>query len=157
VQQRNLETIHAFIASRASKSPAASGDVPVAKAAARQVMASIVKVDRSGKPVNPIDALLVKTLIANRPKILKGLEASMKGGTFSPLDAYEVYYKVLSDSGALGAALPDPAEVRRLDHLRANCGCETCGVCVACGVCAVSVVEAVVATGVVGALVGYVL
>jgi hypothetical protein len=142
------------------------------KNAAKTIVNSIAKTDIDGNYMNAIDGEIVNTVMANREFIVEEITSLMKGEKPSPLDYYNIYCKVLDDSGLLSKSTIDPLLLRELVNstggyaedfslVAANrdpckaCGlCTGCTLCAACTACLITGIWGVVGTGVVGATSG---
>lgn len=170
-----LSVINAYIDKLRSEQGQACFSVEEAndvKQAARTVVGALTKTDVDGNPVLPIDVELARTVMARRDLIIEEITELMKGDKPSPLDYYDIYCKVLDDSGLITSYLVDPSMLRELvtstggytedfsivagnaDPCKA-CGlCTACTFCAACTACLITGVWGVVGTGVVGATSG---
>lgn len=142
------------------------------KAAANAVLSKVTKLNKAGKPTNPIDAAIASTLKANSKTIVSDIRAVAAKRTPSPLDYYATYYKVLRDSGLLSNGLPEPGQLGVIaTAIERKAGgsifggaggvyasiCDACVVCAACSgcsACSVCSIGGVYATAVVGATTG---
>jgi hypothetical protein len=142
------------------------------KQAARTVVGALTKTDVDGNPMLPIDVELAKTVMAQRDFIVGEITELLKGDKPSPLDYYDIYCKVLEDSGLISSSMVDPSLLRKLvtatggytadfnlvagkaDPCKA-CGlCTACTFCAACTACLITGIWGVVGTGAVGATSG---
>jgi hypothetical protein len=117
------------------------------RSAVNAVLSEFTEVSRFGNPTNPIDRSLVNLLKVNREAVQADIAALRAAGEPSPVDYYEIAYKVMSDSGLVGQAVLEPDLVRRLVartigtasffefNTLAIGGCDFCGACGACGLC----------------------
>lgn len=150
-------------------------NVDALKQKGREILSEIVKMDASGKMVNPIDRAISEAVLANADAVRKQVIklVKQKGDKATPLDYYKIYHGVLKDSGL--APTIEPKLLGMLEEYRAGmenvkkkprrprgggpaCGvcnlCSACAACAACSLCTISAVGGTVGTGVVGATAG---
>lgn len=147
------------------------------KRAVRTVTTTFGEVNRAGNYVNPVNRAVADAVTAKRDTIVQGVaDATAKGRKPTPLDYYDIYYKVMADSGVVAQSLVDPGVLNRMVAAAdgrwegdlflfrpplvpaADCGycgvCGACSICSICSLCGISGVVGTIGTGVVGATIG---
>jgi hypothetical protein len=145
-------------------------EVRRAGALSRRVIETLTRVDAAGNPVNEVDRAIVSELASREEEISAEITALNAEGDPQPMDYYEVYYRVLRDSGLVSSSMPDPAILRELIdetggvegsmregnfRVAANCdACNICSICAGCGACSGCAIGLVMGTAGTGALGG---
>jgi hypothetical protein len=142
------------------------------KAAATDLLTNFGPMNRVGNFADSIDGEISRRIQSKEQTVRTDIQAAVRRGEPTPLDYYEIYTKVLQDSGLIINSLPDPATMRELNsRIRASGGtspldarrlilpvtgvgacdaciiCNGCSACGLCGTCTVSLVMALAATG----------
>lgn len=126
------------------------------KKAAMAVIDGIVKKDAEGNIASPIDCAITETILEKRDMITDQISTLIEKGKPTPFDYYDVYYKVLEDSGLLNVSMLKPSVFRGIDggYLAAADACSACSFCAVCSACSVCTISGVVGTGAVGGVSG---
>jgi hypothetical protein len=154
-------------------------EVERANALSRRVIETFTQVDSEGNPINEIDRAILSALAAREEEISAEIKALNTEGDPEPLDYYEIYHRVLRDSGFMASSLPEPSSLRELIEqtggaeatmrqgaakLAASCdacaNCQACTLCTACSLCQPAFPAAAVAgtngTGLTAGAVGFI-
>jgi hypothetical protein len=143
-------------------------EISQAQTAVKNLLARFGPLDQSGNFTDSIDGQITRRIQDKAETVKADIQAAMRSGRPTPLDYYEIYTKVLQDSGLTSNTLVDPDTMRQLDsRIRAAASdaqidarsifvlggpCDVCNLCNACGGCGFCALCAPTGVGVIGAL-----
>lgn len=119
------------------------------RVAVRDILGEITTaVSPTLEPTASVDRAFFGVLANNKAAVQRELAALRQAGRTTPIDYYEIAYKLTEDSGLIHQTLLDPGVARRLiekttgtdrfgniSDLAIAEGCDACTVCAACGAC----------------------
>jgi len=117
------------------------------KKEANEVLSTIIKLTKTGVPANSIDKAIFQEIKKNDLAIKKEIKSLLARRTPDPADYYNIYYKILKESGLISNSLASPEILEQL-KAASDCGwCNACKACTFCGLCAISGTAALGGTG----------